>query len=84
MTKREEGGTVKISIKKEKGRAEICVEDDGVGFDDTQAFNTAEGHIGLKNIRERLSLICNAVLTIQSVPGKGTQAKILFPIGKTS
>ena len=51
---------------------EVCVQDDGQGFDPDNAQIQAEQHIGLKIMNERAARV-NADLKITSAPGKGTR-----------
>jgi sensor histidine kinase YesM len=77
--KRKGGGTVRISIQAKDKMHEICVDDDGVGFDINSFPADGIQHIGMKNVRERLYLMCHGNLDIQSIPGKGTWIKIQIP-----
>ncbi len=54
---------------------QICVRDDGIGFEPRPAENGT--HIGLSNVRERLSLaFARASLKIVSSPERGTRVDI--------
>jgi signal transduction histidine kinase len=68
------------SLLQEDGQIEVDVEDNGVGFDPSQVAPTSQG---LANARERLHLLLDATLTIQSAPGKGTLCQIVFLPKKT-
>ena len=54
----------------------ILVEDNGPGF---EAADNDEPHIALKNIRERLKLMCNGTLSISSPLTGGTRVDIFIP-----
>ena len=54
---------------------EICIEDQGVGFDKNKIQE--EGHYGLKNIQKRARAI-NAVLEIEAAIGKGVSVFIIM------
>ncbi len=56
--------------------SEIIVEDDGPGFG---SVDNNEPHIALKNIRERLKLMCNGTLEISPREGGGTSVKVTIP-----
>lgn len=71
--------TVMISTKEYKHYFEIKVEDDGVGFDPAVPYTDDKTHIGIENVKNRLWTMCQATLTIDSVPGKGTKAVIRLP-----
>lgn len=72
-------GVIIISAKEEGGFHKISVKDNGVGFD-TGILNTlGENHVGIRNVRKRLTKDAGAELTINSAPGKGTECIILIP-----
>ncbi len=77
---KEDGGTVKIANKETENAYEIHVSDDGVGFD-TSAPKPEDGrsHVGMENTKKRLHDMCGASITVESVPGKGTTARIIIP-----
>ena len=53
----------------------VTVEDDGPGF-----FEGGSGDgIGLNNVKERLSMMCNGSLEISSRPGGGTSVTMRIP-----
>jgi signal transduction histidine kinase len=60
--------------------AEYCisVEDDGVGFD-TSVLIDERKHVGLRNIRERLKVMVNGTLEIESTVGVGTKVLVRIP-----
>ena len=74
----ESGGTVKISSYETDNYYEVCVKDDGVGFDES-VFEDGKKHVGIKNIRKRIEGMCSGTLVIDSVIGKGTTAVIRIP-----
>lgn len=75
---RDEGGTVTISTKRENGKIYIQVHDDGVDYYSNKADNQEKNHVDIENARNRLSLICNGELTIESKLGAGTTATIIL------
>lgn len=77
--KNAEGGTVVIATREYEDRYEIIVSDDGVGFDPSLQNNDAKEHIGIENVRQRISMMCQGTLTIISSKGKGTRAVITIP-----
>lgn len=79
--KKENGGTVKISVRDFETYVEITVEDDGVGFN-TDTVLDEKRHIGIYNVRERLKTLCGGSLAITSQIGKGTVCKITLPKGE--
>ncbi|MBQ6120263.1 MAG: sensor histidine kinase, partial [Clostridia bacterium] len=60
---------------------EVCVTDDGPGFDPTNVMDDGENQVGIANVRERLMQVCRGTLILESVPGRGTTAKIRIPKG---
>ena len=74
-------GTITIRSWRERGRAVIEVDDDGMGVvlgADDQPMSSG---IGLSNVRERLRVIYGATyqLTLASEPGRGFRARIEVP-----
>lgn len=61
----------------EKTGAFISVEDDGPGFDPNGKDD--EQHVGIKNVRQRLQLMCGGTLEIQSGSPRGTVITIFIP-----
>ncbi|MGN0577267.1 MAG: sensor histidine kinase [Ruminiclostridium sp.] len=74
----ESGGSVTVCVYETDTDYCVKVSDNGVGFD-TTSQSDGKQHIGIKNIRERVSAICGGRLTIDSTPGKGTTAVIYIP-----
>ena len=74
---RRDGGTVRISTKRDGDDIVICVEDNGVGFDVTKQMDST--HIGIDNVRDRVQTMVGGELIISSEPDKGTVAKIRIP-----
>ncbi len=72
---RESGGTVKISSFEDEKFYYICIEDNGVGFDKFPQ-NDGKNHIGINNVSNRLKMLCDGELLIESTVEKGTQATI--------
>ena len=76
LSKRPEGGTVRIVTKKIAEYYSILVEDNGVGFDTSVSPDSTRNHVGLNNVRTRLSILCHGSLTVHSIPGVGTIVEI--------
>ncbi|MBO7310208.1 MAG: histidine kinase, partial [Clostridia bacterium] len=62
ITKKASGGTIKICTYENDTSYFIEIIDDGVGFD----TETAELHVGIKNVRNRIASMCGGELTIKS------------------
>ncbi len=80
IVKHANASRVKISLSEKKGKLNLVVEDNGIGF--TGSPVNCEGY-GLFNIRERMNHI-NGQFNIKSIPGKGTRVALeaqLMPSG---
>lgn len=70
-----------VDVKKTDAGLELCVQDDGNGFDMHKSGTAglrAEGHRGLSNMEERMALV-GGRLEIISYPGEGTCIRGLIP-----
>lgn len=76
LSKKPGGGTIRILTREAEEHYVIQVEDDGVGFDPSCPPEAPGSHIGLSNVRTRLSLLCGGSLTVHSAPGAGTTVTI--------
>jgi PAS domain S-box-containing protein len=77
-------GTMEASIALERidGQGRITVSDSGKGFDTSTVLLDPVGAHGLLLIRDRLSLM-RGNISIYSLPGKGTQVVIEFPMDES-
>ena len=72
-------GSVEVTTRSDENEIIIAVTDNGKGFDPDEA-ETAEGtHIGLRNVRERLGMLCGGTLNIESNEGMGCTVSIRLP-----
>jgi signal transduction histidine kinase len=63
---------VEVILERRDGSAVLVIEDDGVGFDLSQAAGGEDGRgLGLVGMRERAALLGGS-LEIETAPGKGT------------
>ena len=71
-------GPLRISIRTRRTDAgtEIIVEDTGPGFDPT---DESKPHAALKNIQQRLKMMCGGTLEITSREAGGTRVTIRVP-----
>lgn len=76
---RENGGTVTVHTEETETACLIIVSDDGMGFPPKPDNADGRSHIGIANVRERLSALCGGTLDIQSTPGSGTTVTIRLP-----
>ena len=72
------GGSIRVVSYETETDYCISVTDDGVGFD-TNALSDDRKHVGLRNIRERLKVMVNGTLEIESTEGVGTKVLIKIP-----
>ena len=79
VNQKPEGGTVKISTKEADDAFIVVISDDGVGYDVNQILDDGRSHVGISNIKKRLSTMLDATVEINSVIGEGTQATITIP-----
>lgn len=82
VTKRERGGTIRISTWETEEVYTVTVSDDGVGFDrhmDHGGHGDGRQHIGIENVRKRLRIQCRGSLVIRSIGGTGTTVIITIP-----
>ena len=78
LMKLPKGGTIRVVSYETDTDYCISVSDDGVGFD-TGALIDDRKHLGLRNIRERLKVMVNGTLEIESTVGVGTTVLIKIP-----
>ena len=78
LMKLQKGGTIHVVSYETDSEYCISVVDDGVGFD-TSALLDDRKHVGLRNIRERLKVMVNGTLEIESAVGVGTKVLIRIP-----
>jgi signal transduction histidine kinase len=72
------GGTINVVAYETDNAYCVSVVDDGAGFD-TGALLDDRKHVGLRNIRERLKVMVDGTLDIESKPGFGTKVLITIP-----
>ncbi len=71
---------VTVELRCEDGSVELCVRDDGVGFevDAVRRRAQAGASLGLLGMQERGALV-GGVVSFQSAPGRGTEVRASFP-----
>ncbi len=79
LTKKDEGGNLIIHTESTKEGALITITDNGTGFDPDRPCKEDRQHLGIKNVRGRLSAMCNGIMEIESCIGEGTTVTILIP-----
>ena len=78
LMKLQKGGTIHVVSYETDTDYCISVSDDGVGFD-TGVLIDERKHVGLRNIRERLKVMVNGRLEIESTVGVGTRVLVSIP-----
>ena len=78
LMKLKKGGTIHVVSYETETDYCVLVEDDGVGFD-TNAEVDGRKHLGLRNIRERLKVMVNGTMDIESTVGVGTKVLVKIP-----
>ena len=74
-----EDGLVSVSTRALLDGHEILIRDNGVGMDVDALPDMDSGHIGIRNVRERIEKLCRGTVTIRSIPGQGTAVAIHIP-----
>ena len=71
--------SVRVAGSIEDGKLMFSVRDNGCGFDPATAPSMAEGHFGLRGIRDRINIL-DGTMSIESAPGKGTRVSITLTL----
>lgn len=79
ICKKRGGGTVTIHTCRKADEVYVTVTDDGVGFDVESVNNDGRIHVGIQNVRARLSNMTGGSLNIESRAGDGTSVTIILP-----
>ena len=82
VTKREEGGRVRVASAEEPDAFVVTVADDGVGFEPDAARLDGRLHVGIANVSARVEALCGGTLVVDSTPGAGTRATLRIPKGE--
>lgn len=73
------GGTLRIETDERDNFYFVKIKDNGVGFDVNEKKSDTRIHVGIENVRDRLSLMSAGELLVESEPGVGTCVTILIP-----
>lgn len=85
VTKKAQGGTVKLSTQLSDDYYYVIIEDDGVGFDPQNPDYTPDdnhAHVGIQNVTNRLKTMVDAQISIESEIDVGTKITIKIPKGE--
>ena len=74
-----EEGNIKVITRLEEGFHTVIIQDNGKGFEIEKLDNMEETHIGIRNVRERLEMLCGGTLEINSQPSVGTTVILRIP-----
>ena len=72
-------GLVKVTTRREEKEVVVTVTDNGKGFDPENSKATDGTHIGIRNVRGRVEMLCGGTLSIESKPGAGCTVTIRLP-----
>lgn len=73
-------GTISLNVREMMGYYEICIEDDGIGFNLAEKQEDGRSHLGLQNVSYRIQTQVNGSMKIDSVPGIGTRVYLFIPM----
>ncbi len=81
IVKHSQASNAKVSVRRDDDSIQIKVEDNGIGFDVSEAVFRMDkaGGFGLFNIRERLSHLGGGI-EIESGHGQGTEVTLVAPL----
>jgi two-component system LytT family sensor kinase len=81
LSKKVEGGTIRIRTFRTENRLHLLVEDDGVGIPEEKLATLLDRGIGVTNVHERLKVLFGAEyrMWVESQPGKGARIEIEVP-----
>ena len=69
---------VEVILQDKDTGLEVCVKDNGLGFNRNEMATRTPGGVGLLSMHERADLV-SATLTVQSSPGSGCQVVLHIP-----
>ena len=74
-----EEGIITVHSYLQAGNHVICIEDNGVGFDPDRIDDDHRQHIGIRNVRDRIEMLCGGSLEISSRMNEGTVVTVRIP-----
>ncbi|HTQ58019.1 MAG TPA: histidine kinase [Bryobacteraceae bacterium] len=86
LSRKVEGGTIRLRSRLQDARLVLRVEDDGVGIAESRLATLRQQGIGVSNVSERLKVLFgnDHRMNIDSQPGQGTRIEIEIPELQTS
>jgi two-component system LytT family sensor kinase len=81
LSKKVEGGTIRIRTFRTENKLHLLVEDDGVGIPEEKLATLLDRGIGVTNVHERLKVLFGSEyrMWVESQPGKGARIEIEVP-----
>lgn len=81
LSKKIDGGRIRLRSRLADGRLQLIVEDDGLGIPETRLATLFDSGIGVSNVNERLKVLFgnDYRMSIDSKPGEGTRTEIDIP-----
>lgn len=76
---KEEGGVVRLITRELGDHILVIVEDTGVGFNLQKKRDDGRSHLGLENVRRRISMMSKGEMNIATVAGEGTTISLKIP-----
>ncbi len=78
IIKHADAKTIHANLTYQDDKLVLSITDDGKGFEMSAKESDNENGLGLRNMHNRAKLI-GAVFSISSLPGKGTEVKVILP-----
>ena len=72
-------GMVQVETYQDGSDHVVVIRDNGKGFDVSSLPEMPGDHIGIQNVRERLQMLCNGSMSIESRIGEGTEITFRIP-----
>ncbi len=77
IRKHSQAESVRVLLTHRDGYNNLLIEDDGIGFDESEVISEGGSHLGLNILRDRAREI-GAEIDIESEPGDGTRIHLQF------
>lgn len=83
ISKKQNGGIVRVHTREEENTYVILVEDNGPGFDPSKGIpQDGKSYMGIENLEARIKNLCGGTFEIESAVGKGTITIVRLPKAK--
>lgn len=81
LSKKVDGGTLRIKSRLSNGRLQLLIEDNGLGIPEARLATLFDAGIGVSNVNERLKVLFgnDYCMSIDSKLGEGTRTEIDLP-----